>query len=214
MKQSNGLFLLAVPAKQEKAAPIPGETWTWTLSLAGSSEMKGEGSSSWNNRSNGSGRERRGNENEEQRLLEQTETIRALFPELWVFYSENSIFGSSNEHCSEKLFQGDRCEKLNGCMVVDGWSTILHTVLSWSWILCAPPGVFSPHSLSRETGHTAHTLSLFSGICGLDNILLLKLSVLLLTFFKQTLSFAVPSWFETWLAHKESTSDSSPLENS
>lgn len=78
---------------------------------------------------------------------------------------------------------------------------------------CAPPGVFSSHSLSRERGHAAHTLSLLSGICGFDNTLLLKLSLLLLIIWNKNVSFAVPSWFELWFAHQESTFDSSPLEN-
>lgn len=100
---------------------------------------------------------------------------------------------------SEEQFQRDVCENLKAVKhhtVVDP----VHTSRC----------VFSTFTVQ---GSRASTLPLLSGICGFDNILLLKLSVLVLTTGRQNVSSAVPRWFEAWFAHRESTSDRSLLEN-
>jgi len=83
-KQCNDLFSAAVQAKCGNAAPHPRGMGIWTLvDDRGINKIRGKWNSSWNNRNNGSRGERRGNGNEEQRWLKQSETIQALFPELW-----------------------------------------------------------------------------------------------------------------------------------
>lgn len=135
-----------------KLPPAPGEWELGPSLLAGIDKMKGKRTSSWNNRSNGSGREGRGNENEEQRLLKQTETIRALFPELW-----DLNFPLSKQHFWEQE-----------------WAMFWETVSTWctsetksyevrsciqlslSRRSCIPPDLCSLCSLSNKSGHRAH----------------------------------------------------------